>query len=179
MKLRWMGIALGLIAVLAAGGIYYTRSRAGAPTQSRGAQDPALVLLFALRILDRQPETQLTKEQIATILPFIKALKDIPASDAQAIQAIVETVRNTFTPQQKVALEEARRLPQERRSGGVQVGSRGSGQGFGGGGGAPGGPPAGGHGGVGGGQGLTDEQRQQFRARAFDRMIRDLARRMQ
>lgn len=176
----WVGIATILI-VLIGGGVYYTRSRPAA--QPQRARDPGFLVLLSIRTLERTPETRLTKEQIAKILPFVKALKDVAPSDAEAAAIIAQAVRDAFTPEQQAALEEARKRFQERtRWQGAQAGG---GFGGGGGGGEGGeGPGAGGGAGVGRfpgaggpGGGLTDEQRAQLRTRAFERMIRYLERR--
>ncbi|MGQ0550081.1 MAG: hypothetical protein ACT4PY_10495 [Armatimonadota bacterium] len=176
MRRRWMWIAAAAaVIVLAGGGLYLTRSRPAA--RSERQRDPALAIVLSIRTLERTPETRLSKEQIAKILPFIRALKDVPPTDTEAATVIARAVREVFTPEQQTALEEARRRFQER----VRAGGGGPpGGGFGGGGGeGEGGGPAPGSGrGPGGGRGeISDEQRAQFRTRAFERMIRYLERR--
>ncbi|MGH2371882.1 MAG: hypothetical protein ACRDIC_00165, partial [bacterium] len=116
-----------------------------------------------------------SKEQIVKILPFLRALKDVPPSDGEAAAVIARAIREVFTPEQQAALEEARRRFQER----VRAGGGPPGAGLGGGGGdGEGGGLGPGRGGPGGGQGpISDEQRAQFRTRAFERMIRSLERR--
>jgi hypothetical protein len=172
MKRRWLWI--GLIAgavVLAAGGVYYTRGQQTGATQAR-PRDPWLTVLFAIRTLERSDDTRLSKEQIVQILPFVKALKDVPASDDAGI-VIARAIRDTFTPEQKAALEAARQQFQSRS----QQPQGGPPGGLGGG---EGGAPSAGPAGAGGpqGSGGSDEQRAQFRSRAFERMIRYLERRM-
>lgn len=170
----WISVAAALI-VLAGGGLYLTRSRPTARPETQ--RDPGFGILLSIRTLERTPETRLSKEQIAKILPFLKALKDVPPSDAEAAAVIARAIREVFTPEQQAALEEARRRFQER----VRAGSGGApGGGFGGGGGdgEGGGFGAGRGRGPGGGQGaISDEQRAQSRTRAFERMIRSLERR--
>jgi len=170
-RFRWVWIAgAALVLVLVGGGVYYTRGRPAA--QSQPQRDPGLALILAIRTLERSPETQLTKEQIAQALPFVKALKDVPPSDAEAAAVIARAVRQTFTPPQRAALEEARQRFQER----VRAQR---GPGAGGAGGEDGPPTRGGLTGSGGiGAAASEEQRAQFRARAFERMIRYLERRM-
>ncbi|MGQ0571763.1 MAG: hypothetical protein ACT4P5_19845 [Armatimonadota bacterium] len=169
MKRRWIWIGVAAALIVLVGGVYYTRSKPAA--QPQRAVDPGFQLILAIRALERTPETQLTKEQIARILPFVKALKDVPPADADAAGAIAQAVRDAFTPEQRSALEEARKRFQERmRTQGAQAGGGG---GFGGG-------EGGGSGASGPGAGaqLNDERRAQFRTRACERMIRVLERRM-
>jgi len=171
MKRRWLwvGLIAGVV-VLAVGGVYYTRGQQGAATPQR-PRDPGLTVLFAIRTLERTDETRLSKEQIVRVLPFVKALKDVPvADDAGAI--IARAIRDTFTPEQKAALETARQQFQSR----AQQPQGGPPGGVGGGEGGPTAGPAGA--GSAPGSGVSDEQRAQFRARAFERMIRYLERRI-
>jgi uncharacterized membrane protein YgcG len=169
----WIALAAAAI-VLAGGGIYLTRSRSTA--QPERQRDPGMAVLASIRALEATPEGRLSSEQVNKILPFIKALKDVPQSDAEAAAVIAEAVRQTFTPAQQAALEESRRRLQERRRAGAQAGGgfdRGGGDGDGGGGAGPGfgrGPGA-------GGGAISAEQRGQFRTRFFERMIRYLERR--
>lgn len=173
MKRLWafIGVTVAVVVMVGAGVYYYARSRPAA--QPQRPRDPGLMVILSIRTLDRDPETRLTREQIARVLPFIKALKDVPVSDADAAMAIAGAVRGVFTPRQRAALEEARkRLVERVRSQGVPgvTGGQGAGgAGFG----------AGlGQGGAGAGEGITDEERAQRRARTFERMIRYLERRM-
>ena len=165
----WVGVPAAAI-VLAGGGFYVTRTQTTA--QPQRPRDPGFALILSIRTLERTPETRLSKEQIAKALPFIKALKDVPPSDAEAAFVITRGVRETFTPEQRAALEEARRRFLERqRAQGAQAGAPGTG--------AEGaGPGAGGVPGAGPGAAITEEERAQFRLRAFERMIRYLERRM-
>ncbi len=177
----WVGIA-AIVIVLVGGGVYYKRSQP-APQPQR-ARDPGIGLILSIRTLESESETQLSKEQIARILPFVKALKDIPLSDAEAVAVIVRAVTDTFTPAQKAVLEEARKRFQERqRTQGAQAGGPPGAGGPSGAGGAPGsgegvGPGGSPGGRTGSGAALSDEQRAQFRTRTFERMIRYLERRM-
>lgn len=172
MRMRWAWIAVAAVIVLAGGGLYYTRTRAQAPP----GRDPAFGLLAGIRMLERDPATQLTKEQIAAVLPLIKALKDIPASDTEQVRAVVRTISEAFTPAQREALDEMRRRIQAGR----RPGGPGAGSGFPGGappGAGPGsGPGAGPGGGFGGAQGQGFDP-QQARARLFEATIRILEQR--
>ncbi len=174
MRKRWIWIAVAAAAnVLAGGGLYLTRGRPTARPERQ--RDPGLAIVLSIRTLERTPETRLSKEQIVKILPFLRALKDVPPSDGEAAAVIARAIREVFTPEQQAALEEARRRFQER----VRAGGGPPGAGLGGGGGdGEGGGLGPGRGGPGGGQGpISDEQRAQFRTRAFERMIRSLERR--
>jgi len=169
MRRRWLWIGLAVLMALVGGGVYVTRSRPAAQRQpqTQRPRDPGFGVILAIRTLERSAETRLSPEQIAAILPFVKALKDVPTTD-QAGEIIAGAVRKTFTPAQRTALEEARQQFQSRqRTGGVQAGSAGDDGGSGAPAGAPRAPSE-----------ISDEQRAQLRARAFERMIRYLERRM-
>lgn len=168
---KWFGVTAVVVAMVGGGFYYYARSRPAVQTQR--PRDPGFLVVLAIRTLEREPETRLSREQIAKVLPLIKALKDVPLSDTEAAVAIAGAIRQVFTPKQRTALEEARQRFQERaRAGGIPGGP---GAGVRGplGGGAVGGP-----GGAGGGTGLTDEERAARRRQMFERMIRYLERRM-
>ncbi|MDR7537802.1 MAG: hypothetical protein QN183_15795 [Armatimonadota bacterium] len=168
MKKGWIWIGVALVVVVLVGGAYYTRAKPQAPPQR--AADPGLAVILALRTLERDPSTRLTKEQIERILPFVKALKDIPPSDAEAAAVIARAVRDLLTPAQRAALEEARRRFRQRaQAPGARAGRAPGADGEEG-----GGPPGGG-----GPLALSDDERAQMRMRAFQRMIRYLERRMQ
>jgi hypothetical protein len=161
MKTRWLA-AVGVVVVVAVAGWYYTRQRP--PAEARGPRDPALATLISLGVLERNPDTRLSKEQIATILPMLQALRDVPATDVAAAAALARSIREAFTPAQVAALQAAR----ERFAGrapGPQDGSARPAAPFGVRQGRPG--------------GASEGQRAQFRARAFDRMIQALQRRME
>ncbi len=171
MKKRWMWMgAAAVILALGLGGIYYTRTRAQAPAAGR---DPAVGLVIGIRMLERDPGTRLTDDQVSKILPFIKAMKDIPASDVEQVRAVVRTVSDLLTPEQRAAMDEARRRIQSgRRPGGPGAGGPGAG-----------GPGAGGSGGGFGGGGFGGAPNpgfdpQQARARLFEATIRILEQRL-
>lgn len=156
MKRWWIWAVAAAVAVgLIGGGVYYVYGRSRPAAEPPRPRDPGFLLILSIRTLEQNPDTRLSREQIAAILPFIKALKDIPLSDAEAAFVIARHVRRTFTEEQRAALEEARRRFQERMW-------------------AQGIPP----GAAAGAQALTDEERAQRRTRAFERMIRYLERRM-
>ncbi len=169
MRLPWVWIAvIGVALAAAGGGTYLTRNRPQA--QPPRPRDPGMALILSIRVLEQNPETRLTREQVGRALPILKALKDVPPEDESAA-VMARSVTDSFTPAQRAALKEARQRFQERRP--PQVGAEGGvpGLGLGAAGGGerpPGGPGA-----------ITEEQRAQFRTRAFERMIRFLERRMQ
>lgn len=186
---RWLAAAAAVTALAAAGALYVrARTPEAAPARAR---DPGLAVLLAIRVLEMQPDTRLTREQIAEILPFLKALKDVPPSDAEAAAVIARRIRQAFTLAQRAALEEARRraaargaAPDGPADGGRSApGAPGGGAPGSGvqGGGAPGeGTPGEGAAGGGFARGAgSEEQRARIRARLFERMIRYLERRMQ
>ncbi|MDR7418850.1 MAG: hypothetical protein QN178_08050 [Armatimonadota bacterium] len=179
MRRRWVWISAAVALTVLFGGGYYYYTRGQSTAQPQRARDPGMALLLAIRTLERNPDTRLTREQIAAVLPFIKALKDVPASDAEAAAVIAKAVRDTFTPRQRAALEEARRRFMERQGARAASGGRQTGEG------APGAAAPAAPGGLGsagpGGEGaaaFSDEQRAQMRTRTFERMIRYLERRM-
>jgi hypothetical protein len=162
----WVGIA-AIVIVLAAGGFYYTHSQTPTADPPR-PRDAGLSVVLAIRTLERDEDTRLTKEQIRQILPFVKALKDVSSAD-EAGFIIAKAISDTFTPAQHAALEEARKRFAERQRQGGPPGAGGAG------GEGTGGEGAGGAGG--GFAAMTDEQRAQLRKRAFERVIRYLERR--
>ncbi len=156
---RWLWIGAGAVAVaLTAGGLYYARGRSQVLS---GERDPALGLVIGIRALERDQGARLTDEQVSKILPFLKALKDIPASDVEQVRAVVRSIGDALTPEQKGFMDEMRRRIQAgRRPGGPPRG---------------GGPPSGGLPGAGApGSGRDPEQ---FRARIFEATIRMLEQR--
>ncbi len=175
-SLTWVLMAVVVALVGGAGAYYYVRGRPTAAPQR--PRDPGFMVVLSIRTLEREPTTRLSREQIARILPLMKALKDVPLSDVEASAAIARAVREVFTPEQRAALEEAARRLRERAAG--APGARGGGFAPPGAGGVPGGlgGAPGGPGGAPGGVGLTDEEREQRRAQMFERMIRYLERRM-
>jgi hypothetical protein len=179
---RWV-LAAVAVAILAGGAYYYTASsgRAGAAQQAPRMRDAGLGVLLAIRTLEREPETRLSRGQVAKVLPFVKALKDVPASDTEAAAAIARSVRDTFTPQQHAALDAARREFQQRGASGGAGSGEGVGDGAASAARSEGGQRRGGNRAPGASRGgaLSDEQRNDFRTRSFERMIRYLERRME
>ncbi|MDQ7857662.1 MAG: hypothetical protein QN174_02000 [Armatimonadota bacterium] len=166
MTRRWLAVAGAAAVVVAAGAAwYYTQQRP--PAEAGGRRDPAMATLVALRVLESRPQTRLTREQIATILPLLRALRDVPAGDVRAAASLARSIRAALTPEQVEALREARRRFRERAE--ATDGVRPPGPrpfGF-----SPLGP--------GGQAAASEERRAQLRARLFDGMIRSLEQRMQ
>jgi len=152
---RWWLAAGALAALLVlAGGTYYLARSRLAPARP---VDPALTVVLAVRVLERDPATRLTREQAAAILPLLRALQEVPPGDTEAAAAFARAIREVFTPEQRAALRSVRRL-------------RGTG---------PGRPAAGpgGPAGAGGGfpaapRSLAPEQREQIRVRLLQETIR-------
>jgi hypothetical protein len=153
----------GAVLVLAGLGSYYLRIRADA---ARRNLDPAMGLLIGIRVLERDPGTALSREQITFILPYLKALKDIPVADAEHVRAVVRVIGEALTPAQRevLATMRARRVEREAVPPGLEGRRRGQA-------GQPGiaGPQAGPGGGL-------DPAR--LRARLFEATIRALERRL-
>jgi hypothetical protein len=162
MKTRWLVPAgVAAVAILAGAAWYYTQQR---PQETAGRRDPAMATLVALRVLESSPQTRLTREQIATILPLLRALRDVPPDDVRAAASLARSIRAALTPEQVEALRAARRRFRERAD--APNAPRPPGR-------APFGFPPGGPGPA----GASEERRAQFRARAFDSMIRSLEQR--
>ncbi len=160
MSKRWVAGIVGLaLLVLVAGGFYVIHGRRAAPPAR--VADPGLAVAVAVRVLERNPTTRLSPEQVAKVLPLLKALKDVPPTDAEAAAAIARAVRETFTPAQLAALEQARENLPTRRRPGAAAGGR------------PANPAAADQ-----GQGSGFDQRAQLRARVFDAVIRLLEQRL-
>ncbi|MDR7554291.1 MAG: hypothetical protein QN157_01655 [Armatimonadota bacterium] len=154
----WVGGVAALAVVAAVAVVVARRQTVAAPPRER---DPGLAVVVALRVLEREPQTQLSREQIVRILPLLRALKDTPAHDVEAARVIARAIRDILTPAQRAALDEARRRLEARRRGQRPTGGTESGP-------LPGRPGIG---------PLSDEERAAFRARAFERMIQHLERR--
>jgi hypothetical protein len=174
-------LAAVAIAALAGAGYYaYTTyaGRPGAAVQAQRQRDAGMGVLLAIRTLERDSNTRLSREQIGRVLPFVKALKDVPTSDVEASLAIARAVRDIFTPQQQAALDAARRQFQRRSATGTPdagpADAAGEGAEPGGGARTSGAGRA-----PGGAGGISEEQRAELRTRMFERMIRYLERRME
>ncbi len=183
MKKRWVWVGVVVAAAgLAAGGFYYYGLRTRQAAQPQRPRDPGFLVIASIRALERNEETRLTKEQVVRILPFVKALKDVPTSDSEAAAVIARAVVEALTPEQRAALEQMRkRLQEAARQRGSAPGIPGApgggvaGPGLGGPGGPGFGPGAGA--GAGGAGMLSDEERAEIRKRTFERVIRYLERR--
>ncbi|MDQ7848817.1 MAG: hypothetical protein QN152_05360 [Armatimonadota bacterium] len=149
-RYRWWIAASALVALLAlAGGAYYLARSRLAPARPA---DPGLAIVLAIRILERDPATRLTREQAVAILPLLRALQEVPPGDAEAAAAFARAVRDRFTPEQRAALRAVR-----QRGGAGPGGTAGPGPGL------PGAPRR-----------LGPEQRAQLRGRLLQETIRAL-----
>jgi hypothetical protein len=158
-------VVAGAAAVIVAAGAawYYAQQRPQA--EVGGRRDPAMATLVALRVLESNPQTRLTKEQAATILPLLRALRDVPPDDVRAAAALARSIRAALTPEQVEALRAARarfRARVDAPDGVRPPGPRPFGL-------PPGGP---------GPAGASEDRRAQLRARLVDSMIRSLEQRM-
>ncbi len=115
---RWWIAAAALVALLAlAGGAYYLASGRSAPARPA---DPGLAAVLAIRVLERDPATRLTREQAAAILPLLRALQEVPPADTEAAAAFARAIREAFTSQQREALQALRRRQGGAGPGGPQ-----------------------------------------------------------
>lgn len=159
-------IVAAIIVVLAAGGVLAYRQVRGRPVQAQRG-DPALASATAIRFLERS-DYPLTVEQVRTVLPLMKVLRDTDPSDIEASRALAEQIRVVFTPAQRAELEQAREEALQRRQSGEGRRSESdhprSARGFG--------PSGRGQGGPGG------FNRAEFRQRMLSRLIQQLESRL-
>jgi hypothetical protein len=106
-------IVAAIILVLAVGGVLAYRQFRGRPVQGQRA-DPAIAAASAIRVLERS-EHPLTTEQVKTVLPMMKVLRDTDPNDVEASRALAEQIRAAFTREQHAELEQAREEALERR----------------------------------------------------------------
>ena len=157
-------IVVAIILVLAVGGVLAYRQFRGRPVQGQRG-DPAIAAVSAIRVLERS-EHPLTSEQVKTVLPMMKVLRDTDPNDVEASRALAEQIRVVFTREQHAELEQAReeafqrRQSREGRGQGTDRGPRGFG------------PPSRGQGGPGG------FNRAEFRERILSRLIQQLESRL-
>ena len=159
-------IVAAIILVLAVGGVLAYRQFRGRPVQGQRG-DPAIAAASAIRVLERSGHP-LTTEQVQTVLPMMKVLRDTDPNDVEASRALAEQIRVVFTREQHAELEQAReealqrRQSREGRGPGTdrQRGPRGFG------------PPSRGQGGPGG------FNRAEFRQRILSRLIQQLESRL-
>jgi len=159
-------IMASVIVFLAVGGVLAYRQFVRQPVQAQRG-DPALATVTAIRVLERS-EHPLTTEQVRTILPMMKVLRDTDPNDVEASGALAEQIRVVFTREQHAELEQAREEAFERRQSREGRGpgtdrQRGP-RGFG--------PPGRGQGGPGG------FNRAEFRERILSRLIQQLESRL-
>ena len=160
-------IAIVVVAV-SAGGLLAYRQFGPRPAQAQRA-DPGVAVATAIRILERSEQHRLTEEQIRTVLPLLRVLRDTDLNDVEPSRALADEIRSTFTPAQldEVARvrEEAQRRRQSAEAGRPGSDRPGGGQGFG----APGGGP------TGAGRGFS---RAEFRKQILSRLIERLESRL-
>ncbi len=150
-----------ILVVIVLGLAVYLRLRP-APAAQQG--DPAIALAGALVALGRDPEVALTPDQVKTMLPFLRVLRDTDPNDAEVSKALAEQIRNLLTPQQQAAIARMREEVQAGRAPG-QFPRSGSGPRGPGGLGAPGSSF-----GAGGPQGGRAEFRRQVLTRLIERL---------
>src|SRR3990170_326917 len=109
-------IVVGLILVLAAGGVLAYARFKFPPAPARG--DPAIAAAGAVGALLRSEIHRLSGEQIAAVLPLLRVLRDTDPNDAEASRALAEEITRVFTSEQRAELarlrDEARARREER-----------------------------------------------------------------
>ncbi|HEV8354137.1 MAG TPA: hypothetical protein VGR24_08065 [bacterium] len=166
-------IAVIALVVIGVGALAYFKLRPRAAAQAQ--QDPALAIAIALTALERSESHQLTDEQIRTVLPLLRVLRDTDPNETEVSRALVASIRKVLTPEQLAALEEMRQEAQARRDQGGVPGPQRPRRGPGGPGVGPGGPGAPG---LGPGA-ATPEARAAFRRQARQALLSRLIRRLE
>lgn len=147
----WIVVAVVGVAVVAGAGYWWTQRQAQA---KRPRGDPAVATAQALVALQRAPgldAVRLTTQQIDTIIPLLRVLRDSDPNDREAVAAVVRDIRAVLTAEQIRALEGLRDRALQRVAGTRQARRR---------------PPGGGE-----NPGLTVAE---LRRRVIDRAIRVL-----
>lgn len=94
------------------------------PTPAQQQGDPAIAMAIGLAVLERNPEVALTPEQVRTMLPFLRVLRDIDPNDFDVSRALIERIRDLLTPEQRAAIARMREESQaQQRSGQFPPGS--------------------------------------------------------
>lgn len=106
-------IVAAIIVVLGAGGMLAYRQVKGRTVQAQRG-DPAIAAATAIRVLERS-DHPLTIEQVKTVLPMMKVLRDTDPTDVEVSRALAEQVRVVLTPEQQAELEQAREEGFRRR----------------------------------------------------------------
>ncbi len=127
-----------VVVTVAAGGVIAYRQFGPRPVQAQRA-DPGVAIATAIRILERSEQHRLTEEQIRTLLPLLRVLRETDPNDAEPSRALAAQIQATFTPAQRDEIvrlrEEARRRRQSAEAGRRELdrtggGPAGAGRGF-------------------------------------------------
>lgn len=100
-------IALAVIVIVA-----YSRPR---PNPVTARADPAVMVANAVGILMRSETHALTGEQIASILPLLRVLRDTDPNDAEVSRALAREINSILTPEQRAEVERMRDEARQRR----------------------------------------------------------------
>ncbi|HXF81468.1 MAG TPA: hypothetical protein VNN19_01750 [bacterium] len=103
--------ALGLVLAGMLGVAGYLRPR---PQPIAARADPVAGVLAAVVLLERTPEHRLSGEQLQTVLPLLRVLRDLDPSDVEPARALARAIMDTLTPAQREVIQRAR---QEARAG--------------------------------------------------------------
>lgn len=108
-------VIAGVIVALAAVVIFaYTRP---SPNPVAARADPALMVANAVGMLMRSETHALTGEQIASILPLLRVLRDTDPNDAEVSLALAREINSLLTPEQRAEVERMRAEARQRREG--------------------------------------------------------------
>lgn len=108
-----MLVIAGVILVLAAAGILaYSRPT---PNPVAARADPAVMVANAVGVLMRSETHALTGEQIASILPLLRVLRDTDPNDMEVSRALAREISSMLTPEQRAEVERMREEARQRR----------------------------------------------------------------
>jgi hypothetical protein len=113
MKRKRVLIISAVTVALAAAAIFvYSRPR---PNPVTARADPAVMVANAVGVLMRSETHALTGEQIASILPLLRVLRDTDPNDAEVSRALAREINSILTPEQRAEVERMREEARQRR----------------------------------------------------------------
>lgn len=109
---RVLIISAVTVALAAAVIVAYSRPR---PNPVAARADPAVMVANAVGVLMRSDTHALTGEQIASILPLLRVLRDTDPNDAEVSRALAREINSILTPGQRAEVERMREEARQRR----------------------------------------------------------------